>query len=80
MSAFLPAFMLSGFIFEISAIPVPIRALTHIFAARYFVTSLQTLFLTGNIWPLLLSSMTAMAIIAAVFFLLIARKTRKQLD
>ena len=80
MSAFLPAFMLSGFIFEISAMPAPIRALTHIFAARYLVTSLQTIFLTGDIWPLLLSSMAAMAIIGMVFFILIARKTRKQLD
>jgi len=80
MSAFLPAFMLSGFIFEISAMPVPIRLLTHVFAARYFVTSLQTLFLTGNIWPLILSCATAMAVIALVFFLITARKTRKRLD
>ncbi len=80
MSAFLPAFMLSGFIFEISAMPLPIQALSHVFAARYFVTSLQTLFLTGDIWPLLLHSMLAMLIIAAVFFLIISRKTRKRLD
>jgi ABC-2 type transport system permease protein len=80
MSAFLPAFMLSGFIYEISAMPTPIQALSHVIAARYLVTSLQTIFLTGNIWPLLLSSMGAMAIIGIVFFLLIARKTHKRLD
>ncbi len=80
MSAFLPAFMLSGFIFEISAMPEPIQVLTHLFAARYFVTSLQTLFLTGNVWPLLLLCMAAMALIALVFFLLTSRKTRKRLD
>lgn len=80
MSAFLPAFMLSGFIYEISAMPAPIRALSHMIAARYLVTSLQTIFLTGDIWPLLLSSMGAMAIIGIAFFLLIARKTHKRLD
>ena len=80
MSAFLPAFMLSGFIFEISAMPLPIRMISHIFAARYFVTSLQTLFLSGNIWPLLLSSMGFMAIIGLVFFVLTASKTSKRLD
>jgi ABC-2 type transport system permease protein len=80
MSAFLPAFMLSGFIYEISAMPAPIQALSHVITARYLVTSLQTIFLTGDIWPLLLSSMGAMAIIGMAFFLLIARKTRKRLD
>ena len=80
ISAFLPAFMLSGFIFEISAMPAPIQALTYIVSARYFVTSLQTIFLTGNIWPLLLTNMGAILIIGIVFFLLIASKTRKRLD
>ena len=80
MSAFLPAFMLSGFIFEISAMPEPIQLLTYILAARYFVTSLQTLFLAGNVWPLLVTSMAAMLAIGAAFFLLTARKTRKSLD
>jgi len=80
LSAFLPAFMLSGFIFEISAMPEPIQYLTYVFAARYFVTSLQTLFLVGNIWPLILQCMVAMLVIALFFFLLILRKTQKRLD
>jgi ABC-2 type transport system permease protein len=80
ISGFLPALMLSGFIFEISSMPEPIQWLTHIFAARYFVTCLQTLFLTGDVWPLLLSCMGAMLLISLVFFGLTARKTRKRLD
>ena len=80
MAAFLPAFMLSGFIFEISSMPLPVRLLTHVFAARYFVTSLQTLFLTGTIWPLLIRCMLAMLAIAAAFMLITAIKTSKRLD
>lgn len=80
MSAFLPAFMLSGFIFEISAMPQPIQWLTYIFPARYYVTSLQTLFLAGNVWPLLLSSMATMGIIGVILFVLTGRKTIKRLD
>lgn len=80
MSAFLPAFMLSGFIFEIAAMPKPIQALTHVFAARYFVTILQTLFLSGDIWPLLLRSFLAIAFIAFVFYVLTNRKMVKRLD
>lgn len=80
MSAFLPTFMLSGFIFEISAMPEPIQWLTYIFAARYYVSSLQTLFLAGNVWVLLGSCMAFMALIGAVFLILTGRKTVKRLD
>ncbi|KGP62686.1 membrane protein [Legionella norrlandica] len=80
MSAFLPAFILSGFIFEIYSMPKPIQWLTHLFAARYFVTSLQTLFLTGTIWSLLIRCLLAIALIGFVFFLITAHKTRKRLD
>jgi ABC-2 type transport system permease protein len=80
MSAFLPAFMLSGFIFEIGTMPKPIQWLTYIFAVRYFVTCLQTLFLAGNVWPLLLNCTGAMLLIGLVFLVIIARKTKKRLD
>lgn len=80
ISAFLPAFILSGFIFDISAMPAPIRWLTHIFAVRYFVTILQTIFITGNIWSLFLHNIFYMAIIGFIFLILIAAKTSKRLD
>lgn len=79
-SAFLPAFMLSGFIFEIASMPWPIRLLTHLLSARYFVSSLQTLFLVGNVWTLILHNLMAMGIIGAVLFIAIARNTKKRLD
>lgn len=79
-TAFLPAFMLSGFIFEIDSMPTPIQAFTYILPVRYFVTSLQTLFLAGNIWPLLLKCMGAMGIVGIIYFLLIAYKTSSRLD
>ena len=80
ISAFLPAFMLSGFVFEIASMPAPIRLLTRLLPARYFVTSLQTVFLVGDVWRLLLECMGAMLLIAAAFLMLTARKTHKRLD
>lgn len=80
VSAFLPAFMLSGFIFEITAMPQPIQWLTRIFAVRYFVTSLQTIFLVGDVWWLLIKCMIAMSLIAVVFYIIIGHKTKKRLD
>ena len=79
LSGFLPAFLLSGFIFEIASMPVPIQWLTAIVPARYFIPSLQTVFLTGDVWPLFLPDIGAMLLLGAVFFTLAARTTRKRL-
>ena len=80
MSAFMPALMLSGFVFEIASMVAPVRGVTYMVAARYFVSILQTLFLTGNIWSMLLTAIPAMLLISVVFFILTARKTVKRLD
>jgi ABC-2 type transport system permease protein len=80
VAAFLPAFMLSGFVFEIASMPPFIRAITYIVPARYFVSCLQTLFLTGDIWPVLWPNMLGMAAISTAFLALTARRSRKRLD
>ncbi|MHC1551629.1 ABC transporter permease [Phyllobacterium sp. K27] len=79
ISAFLPAFLLSGFLFEINSMPQVIQWLTTIVAARYLIPSLQTVFLAGDIWPMFLNAIAAMLIIGAVFFALAARSTRKRI-
>lgn len=78
--SFLPAFILSGFIFEISSMPTPIRFLTYLVPARYFVSSLQTLFLAGNVWPLIIKNIVIMLIFWIAIFLITAGKTVKRLD
>lgn len=80
LTAFLPGFILSGFIFEISSMPLPIRIVTYIVPARYFVSCLQTLFLVGNVWNLILYNCAIMSFIGLCLFLLTARKTVKRLD
>ncbi|MFH1719498.1 MAG: ABC transporter permease [Planctomycetota bacterium] len=79
ISAFLPAFLLSGFIFEIASMPWPIRQITRVIPARYLVTCLQTLFLAGDIWPLILPNVAVLLAIAAFFFLITGKKTSKRL-
>jgi ABC-2 type transport system permease protein len=80
LSGFLPAFLLSGFLFEIDSMPAPIRALTHVLPARYFVASLQSVFLAGDVWWQFLRAIGAMLAIGAVLFTVTARNTRKSLD
>jgi ABC-2 type transport system permease protein len=79
-AAFLPALILSGFIYEIRSMPLLIRAVTYLIPARYFVTAMQTMFQAGNIWPVLLRSMAFLTIASAVFISLTAIKTRRRLE
>ena len=79
-AAFLPGFILSGFIFEISSMPPPIQLVTYFISARYFVSCLQTLFLVGNVWNLILTNTLAMTAIAVFFFTWTAHRTVKRLD
>ena len=80
ISAFLPAFMLSGFIFEISSMPAPIQWLTYLIPAKYYVSCLQTIFLAGNVWALVFRNIGIMALFGIIAFLYTARKTVKRLD
>lgn len=80
ISAFLPAFMLSGFIFEIASMPLPIQLFTYVIPARYFVSSLQTLFLVGNVWQLILKNIAVMLALGSLVYFITARKTVKRLD
>lgn len=80
ISGFLPAFLLSGFLFEIRSMPRVIQIITYAVPARYFNAGLQTVFLAGDVWPLLLPSMGAMLLIGLVLFVLVVRKTRKSLE
>lgn len=80
IATFLPAFILSGFIFDIASMPVVLQVLTHVIAARYFVSILQTVFLAGNIWSVVLPNALALVILAVVFFALAGRRARKRLE
>jgi ABC-2 type transport system permease protein len=77
---FLPAFILSGFIFDINSMPWPVRIITHLMAARYFVSILQTVFLAGDIWPVILPNALALVVMAAFFLGMTRRKSRKRLE
>jgi ABC-2 type transport system permease protein len=78
--SFLPGFILSGFIFEISSMPIPLQMLTYLIPARYFVSSLQTLFLVGNVWKLIIINSIAMLLITAFFFIWTSHRIVKRLD
>jgi len=80
VSTFLPAFILSGFIFDIQSAPPVIQMLTHLIAARYYVSILQTLFLVGDVWSVVLPNAAALVAMGLFFHGIVYRKTRKKLE
>ncbi len=80
VAGFLPAYILSGFLFEIYSMPFWIQCITYVIPARYFVQSIQTLFLVGNVWPLILWNLIPMTLIGIFFFWITVHKTKKRLD
>lgn len=76
---FLPAVMLSGFLFDLRSMPAAVRVITYIVPARYYVTLLQTVFLAGDIWTVIVPNAAVLAGMAALFFVLARRATQKKL-
>ena len=76
---FLPAVMLSGFLFDLRSMPVLVRLITYVLPARYYVALLQTIFLAGDIWAVILPNMAVLAGMAGALVLLTYRATRKTL-
>ncbi|MBA1155807.1 ABC transporter permease [Microvirga mediterraneensis] len=79
VATFLPAMMLSGFMFDLRSMPWVIQLVTYVFPARYFVSLLQTLFLAGNVWSVIVPNAAVLAAMAALLLTLAVRLTRKRI-
>ncbi len=80
VTGFLPAFFLSGLIFDLESTPLPIQIVSHIVPARYFVTISHTLFLAGDVWSVLLPNGLVLAGMSVIFISLAYRKITKRLE
>jgi ABC-2 type transport system permease protein len=80
ISTFLPAFLLSGFIYPIDQMPAVVRFITHVIPARFFMTITRDVFLKGTPLPLLRDDLLALAIFAVILTILAARAFHKKLS
>ncbi|TLZ05645.1 MAG: ABC transporter permease [Gammaproteobacteria bacterium] len=80
MTGYLPAMMLSGFLFDIHSMPWWLQAITLAIPARYMNVSLQTVFLAGDLWSVLIPNMLFMLAVGALFFGLTWRRLHKRVD
>ncbi len=74
--SFLPAFLLSGFVFAIENMPVVIQGMTYLFPARYFVTVARGIFLKGVGLEIVWFELLLLAGYAALLFVATTRKMR----
>ena len=79
IATFLPAFLLSGFMFSISNMPKPLQFLTLLFPARYFVTIVKGIFLKGSTLSLLAFETILLVIFGLFVFAVANRKFKKRI-
>lgn len=76
---FLPAFLLSGFLFAIDNMPRALQIATHVVQARYFVEVLKGIFLKASPPAHLIEELAFLAAFAAIVFLVALGKFRKRI-
>jgi len=77
---FLPAMMLSGFLYDLRSMPVFIQGITYALPARYAVALMQTLYLAGDVGSVVWLNLGVLAAMAITLLLLTRLATRKQLS
>ncbi len=80
LTTMMPALMLSGMLFDINAMPHWLAVITYFVPARYLVSILQTLFLAGDVWAVILPNLVGLAIAATVAVGATLAVTRRRLD
>lgn len=74
---FLPSFLLSGFMYAIANMPVPIQVLSHLIPARYFVAALKNIYLKGA-GPALIMMDAGILLVFALLLMAAANKRLKK--
>lgn len=80
LASFMPAMMLSGFVFDIRNLPAAVQVVSRILPATHFMQLIKTLFLGGNDWPMILRECSILALYAAVLVNASRLKLRKTLE
>jgi len=80
LATFMPAFMLSGFLFDLRSMPTAVRLITYALPARYYVALLQSVFLAGNVWSVIVPNTLVLAAMAAILALASRQGLHKTLE
>lgn len=79
LATFLPAFLLSGFLYAIEQMPTALQWITRILPARYYVSVLKKIFLKGTPTALLYADLVPLAVFTVALALLATGSFHKRL-
>jgi len=78
--SFMPAMMLSGFVFDLRNVPVVVQVISQALPATHFMAVIKTLFLAGDYWPTILRGLAILSFYAALLIWATHRTLAKRLD
>lgn len=77
---FLPALLLSGLMYPINSMPVIFQHLTRVLPSRYFITFIESEFMAGTIWEIVIINSLFLTFLGFIFFLIIYKQTEMRLS
>jgi ABC-2 type transport system permease protein len=77
--SFMPALMLSGFIFDVRNMPVGVQIVSQVLPATHFMGLIKTLFLAGDNWALVAREGSILGLYAVVLITAARGSLRKRL-
>lgn len=80
VAGFLPGLMLSGLIFPINSMPMPLQWMSSVIPARYFVTCIQSEFMTGTVPEVIIPNCIFMGVLGLILFVIVYKKTQMNLE
>lgn len=80
LASFMPAVMLSGFVFDLRNVPEAVRVVSQVVPATHFMGLARTLFLAGDDWGQLWRTCLILGAFALVLLAATWRTLRKRLD
>ena len=80
VASYLPTLILSGFVFAISSMPVPLQWLTYIVPARYFIKLLRGIYLKGVGLETMWLSALLLAVYAGIMIIVAHKRMKLKLE
>ena len=80
VGGFLPALMLSGLIFPINSMPLPLQWFSTIIPSRYFVACIQSEFMAGTVPEIIIPNCIFLGALGLILFTIVYKKTQMRLE
>lgn len=80
LTSFMPATMLSGFVFDLRNVPWVVQVVSQMLPATHFMSLIKSLFLAGNHWPMIMRDGAILSLYVLLLLVGTCRTLRKNLD